>query len=309
MIGRASLTQRAALASIAAALLLIGVKSHAALATSSVALLASLADSALDLIASLVTYFAVRVAAIPADHDHRFGHGKAEALAAMGQVALISISAIAIGWRGAERLIAGAPPVRSEYGIVVSAVAIAVTFALVAYQRAVVRRTGSVAIRTDSVHYQSDLLLNLAVVAALVLDQYLGVTGADPIFGLAIAAWLLFGAWRASSQALDQLMDKEWPEAKRMHFLAIASSRPEAKGIHDLRTRSSGTHDFAQFHIWVDPMMTVAAAHDVVEAIEGDLAREFPGCEVLIHLDPEGQVDHPGDLLREIDETREQIPE
>ena len=98
-----------------------------------------------------------------------------------------------------------------------------------------VRRTGSVAIRTDSVHYQSDLLLNLSVIAALVLDQYLGLTGADPLFGLAIAAWLLVGAWRASSQALDQLMDKEWPEEKRMHFLAVASSRPEAKGIHDLQ--------------------------------------------------------------------------
>ena len=104
-------------------------------------------------------------------------------------------------------------------------------------------------------------------------------------------------------------MDREWPEEKRLRFLAIASSRPEAKGIHDLRTRSSGTHDFAQFHIWVDPAMSVAAAHDVVEAIEQDLAREFPGCEVLIHLDPEGQVDHPGDLLRETDETREAIPE
>ena len=142
------------------------------------------------------------------------------------------------------------------------------------------------------------------MIAALVLDQYLGVTGADPIFGLAIALWLLFGAWRASSQALDQLMDREWPEEKRLKFLAIASSRPEAKGIHDLRTRSSGTHDFAQFHIWVDPAMTVAAAHDVVEAIEQDLEGEFPGCEVLIHLDPEGQVDRPGDLLRELDEPR-----
>ena len=119
----------------------------------------------------------------------------------------------------------------------------------------------------------------------------------------------MWGAWRASAQALDQLMDREWPDEKRMRFLAIASSRPEAKGIHDLRTRSSGTHDFAQFHIWIEPEMTVAAAHEVVEAIENDLEREFPGCEVLIHLDPEGQVDHPGNALLETDETKEQIPE
>ena len=309
MIGRASLTQRAALASIAAALVLLGLKGYAALATGSVAILASLADSALDLIASLVTFFAVRLAAMPADRDHRFGHGKAEALAAMGQVALISISAIIIGWRAAGRLLAGAQTERAETGIAVSLAAIVVTLALVAYQRAVVRRTGSVAIRADSVHYQSDLFLNLSVIAALALDQYAGLTGADPVFGLAIAAWLLLSAWRASSEALDQLMDREWPEEKRRKFLAIASARPEATNIHDLRTRSSGAQDFAQFHIWVDPAMSVAAAHHVVEAIEQDIEREFPGCEVLIHLDPEGRIDHPGDPLRETDETRETIPE
>jgi len=306
---RAALTTRAALASVAMALFLLGLKAYAALATGSVAMLGSLADTTLDVVASLVTLFGVRIAAMPADRDHRFGHGKAEALAALAQIAIISISAVGIGWRAVDRLLHGAQTANAEYGIAVSAVAILATLALVAYQRSVVRRTGSVAIRTDAVHYQSDLLLNLAVIVALALDQYAGFTGADPVFGLAIALWLIRGAWRASSHALDQLMDREWPEEKRLRFLAIASSRPEAKGIHDVRTRSSGTHDFAQFHIWVDPKMTVEAAHEVVEAIEGDLAMEFPGCEVLIHLDPEGQVDHPGDPLREIDETREKIPE
>ena len=308
MSARAALTTRAALASVSAATLLLALKSYAAWATGSVAMLGSLADTALDLLASMVTLFAVRVAAQPADREHRFGHGKAEALAALAQIVLISISAIGIGWRAIDRLIAHERTANADYGIAVSVVAILVTFALVAYQRSVVRRTGSVAIRTDNVHYQSDLLLNLSVIAALVLDQYAGFPSADPLFGLAIALWLMWGAWRASTQALDQLMDREWPDEKRMRFLAIASSRPEAKGIHDLRTRSSGTHDFAQFHIWIDPEMSVAAAHEVVEAIEGDLAREFPGCEVLIHLDPEGQVDHPGNALLETDETKESIP-
>ena len=306
---RAELTTRAALASVAMALLLLGLKAYAALETGSVAMLGSLADTALDLLASLVTLFGVRVAAIPADRDHRFGHGKAEALAALAQVVIISVSAIGIGWRAVDRMLHGAQTAHAEYGIVVSFAAIAATLALVAYQRSVVRRTGSIAIRTDAVHYQSDLLLNLSVIAALVLDQYLGLAGADALFGLAIALWLIWGALRASSHALDQLMDREWPEEKRMHFLAVASSRPEARGIHDLRTRSSGNRDFAQFHIWIDPEMSVADAHEVVEAIEGDLEREFPGCEVLIHLDPEGQVDHPDDPLREVDETKEPIPD
>jgi ferrous-iron efflux pump FieF len=306
---RASLTTRAALASVASALFLLVLKSYAALATGSVAMLGSLADTGLDLIASLVTLAGVRVAAMPADREHRFGHGKAEALAALAQVVLISISAIGIGWRAIDRLIQGDRTANASEGIAVSIVAILVTLALVAYQRSVVRRTGSVAIRTDNVHYQSDLFLNLSVIAALALDQYAGFRGADPLFGLGIALWLIWGAWRASSHALDQLMDREWPEEKRMRFLAIASSRPEAMGIHDLRTRSSGAHDFAQFHIYVDPGMSVQAAHDVVEAIEADLEREFPGCEVLIHLDPEGHVDNPGNVLLETDETKEPIPQ
>jgi ferrous-iron efflux pump FieF len=306
---RAALNTRAALASVAVALFLLGLKAWAALATGSVAMLGSLADTALDAIASLVTLFGVRLAAQPADREHRFGHGKAEALAALVQVGIISVSALGIGWRAVQRLIVGAETTNAGDGIVVSLVALGATGLLIAYQRAVIRRTGSVAIRTDNVHYQSDLLLNVSVIAALALDQYAGLTGADPIFGIGIALWLLWGAWRASVHAIDQLMDKEWPDEKRMRFLAVASARPEAKGIHDLRTRSSGAREFAQFHIWIDPAMTVRQAHEVVEAIETDLEREFPGVEVLIHVDPEGQVDHPGNALLETDETREPIPE
>jgi ferrous-iron efflux pump FieF len=304
-----ALTTRAALASVAVALTLLGLKGWAAWATGSVAVLASLADTALDVIASLVTLFGVRVAAMPADTDHRFGHGKAEAIAALVQIGIITVSALGIFWQAAARLLAGERTAQAEYGIAVSLAAIVLTLGLIAYQRSVIRRTGSVAISTDRLHYQSDLLLNAAVIAALALDQYAGLTGADPLFGIAIALWLLWNALSASRHAVDQLMDKEWPEDKRLRFLAVASCRPEAKGIHDLRTRTSGAQDFAQFHIWVDPEMTVARAHDVVEAIESDLAREFPGCDVLIHLDPEGRVDHPGDALRETDETREAIPE
>ena len=167
---------------------------------------------------------------------------------------------------------------------------------LLAYQRFVIGKTGSVAISADHVHYQSDVLLNLAVIAALALDQYAGLPWADPVFGVGIAAALLIGAWRASSQAIDQLMDREWPEEKRQHFLSVAARHPELTGIHDLRTRSSGTHDFVQFHVWVNPAMTVAEAHRVMDEVEAKLEHEFPMTEILIHLDPEGQVDREGIL-------------
>ncbi len=298
-----SLATRAALASVATALFLLVLKGYAAWATGSVAMLGSLADTGLDVLASLITLYGVRIAAAPADYDHRFGHGKAEALAALAQVGIIAFSALAIGWRAVDRLVGGDMTANAEYGIGVSVLAIVVTLALLAYQRRVIARTRSVAIEADHVHYQSDLLLNLAVIAALVLDQYLGLTGADPVFGMLIALWLLWGAWRASSRAVDQLMDREWPEAKRRRFVEVAARHPALKGLHDLRTRTSGAHDFVQFHVWVDPDMSVAEAHRVMDEVEHKLQAEFPGVEILIHIDPEGQIDQPGNKLAETDLT------
>jgi ferrous-iron efflux pump FieF len=300
---RARLTTRAALASVAVACFLLGLKAYAAWATGSVAMLGSLADTGLDVIASCVTLFGVRVAAMPADRDHRFGHGKAESLAALVQVGIIGVSALGIGWRAVERLIHRETTANAEYGIAVSVIAIVATLGLILFQRSVIRRTGSVAIRTDSVHYSSDLLLNLSVIVALALDQYAGFSGVDPVFGILIALWLFYGAWRASAHAVDQLMDKEWPEERRQAFIAVAARHPAGKGIHDLRTRTSGANEFAQFHIWLDPAMNVVAAHDVVDEIEAELLREFPGIEVIIHVDPEGQVDQPDNPLAERDET------
>ncbi|MDB5677640.1 cation diffusion facilitator family transporter [Sphingomonas bacterium] len=288
---------RAALASVAMACALIALKSYAAWSTGSVAMLGSLADSGLDLLASLVTLYGVRLAAEPADHDHRFGHGKAEALAALFQVALIAVSAAGIAWRAILRFSDATPTTDGEFGVGVSLIAIAATFILLAYQRRVIRRTGSVAIMADNVHYQSDLFLNLSVIAAIVLDQYFGFRGADPVFGILIAAWLAWGAFQASSNAIDQLMDKEWPEEQRTRFLDVAARHPELKGIHDFRTRRAGTHDFAQFHMYVAPDMSVREAHDVVEAVENNLRKAFPRVEVLIHLDPDGHVDTDNPLI------------
>jgi ferrous-iron efflux pump FieF len=165
-----------------------------------------------------------------------------------------------------------------------------------------VKRTGSLAIGTDRLHYSSDLLLNGSVIAALALDQLVGLTGADAVFGLIIAAWLLWGAWRSSSQALNQLMDREWPDDLRESFLAAAKEYPELAGLHDLRTRTSGTHNFAQFHVWVPAEWTVQEAHDRLDAVEEELQQRFPNTEILIHVDPEGQTDRETLLPQEITE-------
>lgn len=287
----AALNRSAAYASISVALLLVGLKAWAAWSTGSTAMLGSLADTTLDLIASVATLAGVWVAAQPADKHHRFGHGKAEAVAALFQIVLISISALTLALRAVEQFFAGARTESAGDGILVSVIAMVATLALLAWQRHVIAKTNSLAISTDHVHYQSDLLLNLAVIAALALDQYAGISGSDPVFGLAIALWLGWGAWKASQEAIEQLMDREWPEEKRKQFIEVMARHPELRGVHDLRTRTSGNQDFVQFHVWVDPQMTIQDAHRVMDEIELKLLAEFPGVEILIHPDPEGHVD------------------
>jgi ferrous-iron efflux pump FieF len=161
-------------------------------------------------------------------------------------------------------------------------------------------RTRSIAIATDHLHYQSDLILNVAVIIALALDQYAGFTRADPLFGLGIALWLGWGAWKASQEAIEQLMDHEWPEDKKARFIEVLAMHPELRGVHDLRTRTSGNQDFVQFHVWIDGNMTVTHAHKVMDEIEAKLKTHFPDVEILIHPDPEGHVGESGVMAEDI---------
>ncbi len=299
---RSILVRSAAMTSIAVAVILVALKTWASWKTGSTAMLGSLADSALDLIASIATLTGVWIASMPADEDHRFGHGKAEALAAIFQVMLIALSAFGIAIRAIGQLVDGGQTTAAQEGIAVSLIAIVLTFVLLGWQRYVMRRTRSLAIQTDHLHYKSDLLLNLAVIAALVLDQFAGFGMADPLFGLAIALWLGWGAFSAAREAVDHLMDREWPEERRLAFVEAAARHPELSNLHDLRTRTSGNRDFVQFHVDLPGDMTVEQAHDIIERVEEDLCRRFPHVELLIHIDPEGHVDEPDNPLVEEDE-------
>ena len=287
------------------ATVLLGLKSYGALVTGSVAMLASLADTVLDLVASLVTLYGVHIAAQRADAEHRFGHGKAESLAALFQVMLIAASAIAIAVRAAMALAEGTPAGSPESGIIVSLIAGAATIALLTYQRSVIARTHSLAIGADYLHYQSDLALNAAVVVALLLERYAGFARADAVFGLGIALWLGWGAWSSARHAIDQLMDREWPDEKRRAFLDVAATLPALSGMHDLRTRTSGAVDFAQFHMAFPAETSVGTAHEVMDDVEAKLAAAFPGLQLIIHPDPIGHVDQEGALPATIAERSE----
>jgi ferrous-iron efflux pump FieF len=282
------LMRRATLAAVAVALVLIGLKGAVYWATGSIAMLGTLTDSLLDGAASLLNLFAVRASLAPADLEHRFGHGKAEALAGLGQSIFIFGSAGYITFEAISRLMNPEPVDYSGAGIVVVVIAIGLTLALVAYQRHVVSQTRSLAIEADSIHYRGDLLMNLSVIAALVLSGYLGLHWADPVFGILIAALIAWSAAKIVMNAFNQLMDREFSEDEREHIKDIVRQHSEVVNLHELRTRTSGIYSFIQFHLELDGEMTLAEAHRISDEVEEDVMAAFPGSEVIIHQDPAG---------------------
>lgn len=284
----ARLMRRATYASVATALLLIAAKVVAYVLTDAVSLLSTLLDSLLDAAASLVNLLAVRQALTPADREHRFGHGKAEPLAALGQSTFIAGSALFLLVQAGSRLVAPQPITNTAVGLAVMAFSIAATLLLVLYQRFVIRRTGSLAIKADALHYASDLIVNASVVVALILAGAYGWQRADPIFGAAIALYIVHTAWQIARGALDMLMDRELPDEDRRRIRAIALANPQVRAVHDMRTRASGPTTFVQMHLEVDGELTLAQAHTIADAVEAEILRVFPGAEIIIHEDPAG---------------------
>jgi len=284
----ARLARLATYASVAVALLLVTIKAIAWFTTDSVAVLSSLIDSLLDTVASIVTLFAIRKAQEPADREHRFGHGKAEPLAALAQSAFIAGSAALLLFEAGHRFITPAPVFKPELGIAVIGFTVVATLALVLFQRWVIRRTGSIAINADALHYKGDLLMNAAVVAALILSGWMGWRYADPTFATAIAIYILINAWSIVREALDMLMDRELPDGDRERIYEIARAHPETHRAHDLKTRRSGQMTFIQMHLEMDPNISLYRAHRIADEVEALILEAYPDAEVIIHQDPAG---------------------
>lgn len=279
---------RATYASLAVAMILILAKFIAWIGTGSVALLSSLVNSLVDAAASLVNFFAIRHAATPADREHRFGHGKAEPLAALGQSAFLVGSAVLLMFEAVRRLVSPAPVANPPAGIAVMLFAIVVTIALVAYQRHVVRRTGSLAIGADELHYRGDIILNFGVIATLAIGRWFAVPLLDPLFGGAVGLWIIYSAVKIARLSLVQLMDRELPDAERARVRAIAESHPDVAAVHDIRTRIAGPTAFIQLHIEMDGAMNLLRAHEISDDVEAQLQSAFPHAEIIIHEDPAG---------------------
>lgn len=286
------LVKLASWASLGVAGLLIVGKLYAWIMTGSASIMASLTDSVLDIAASAISFFIVRYALQPADDEHRFGHGKAESLAGLGQAAFICGSALLLVFHGLGRISHPAAIQHYSIGLWVSALSIVLTLILVLFQQWVVSQTQSVAIKADSLHYKGDLLLNAAVLLAVWLSAK-GVSHADGIFTILIAAFLVRNAWSIARESADSLMDKELSAQQHQQILTLVLSHPEVLGVHEMRTRQAGHTKFIQMHLEMDDDLTLYQAHQIADEVELSLVAALGSVDVIIHEDPHSLTPKP----------------
>lgn len=280
------LKKRVTAAAVIVATTLIILKAYAWVQTDSVSILSSLADSFLDLIASLLNLVAVRHAMMPADREHRFGHGKIEAISALLQSFIIMLSVLYVGYEAIERLIFPAPVSKPETGLWVMGISSLLTLGLVVYQSAVLKKIRSIAIHADAVHYKVDLLLNMGIFSSILIYQYLHITWIDAIVGFGVSLYIGRAAWQIGVSAMDILMDRELPREEIHTITQILMAHPSISGFHELKTRSSGTQKFIQVHAEMDGKISLYEAHEIAEQLERNLKEAFPDAHITIHQDP-----------------------
>ena len=282
----ARLLRLATRASVAVACTLIIAKAIAWWLSGSVSMLAGLTDSALDGVTSLLNLLAVHYALRPADDDHRYGHGKAESLAGMAQALFIGGSAVLIAFQAYERIQQPEPLGAPWLSIGVIVFSLLLTAALLTLQHRVVKQTGSNAVRADSLHYRSDMLLNGSILIALILAG-MGFHQLDAWFGLGIAGYILWSAIQIARESFSVLMDEELPTDVSQHMLELACSVPGVLGAHDLRTRISGNHWFVQLYLELPGELTLSVAHGISDQAADAIHAAYPRAEVLVHADPQ----------------------
>lgn len=283
----ARIIQLATYASVTTAAFLIAMKFFGWWVTHSVSLQASLIDSLLDAFASFINMVAVYQALKPADKEHRYGHGKAESLAGLGQALFIGASSIWLLYEAIERFTTPEPVEATGTGILIMGTAIFITLFLVGFQNYVVKKTGSTAIAADMIHYRSDILINTAVIISLSAAKFFQAGILDSIFGIVIGAYIFWCAGKIMIQAFNVLMDRELDDAERKIILTIIKSHPKVIEVRDLRTRTSGLQQFFQLNIIMDPKLSLHQADLIAEEVETDVTKAFPKSQVMIRLVPE----------------------
>lgn len=286
------LMRRVTTASLILAVFLLLLKTVAWVVTDSVAIQASLVDSLVDSIATGINFFAIRHALRPADDDHRFGHGKIEAVAAVGQSFFVAAAGLWVAFNAVFRFFRPEPVQETNFGLLVIILTILLTMGLVIYQKHAIKHSNSTVVKADHLHYKGDLFLNLAVIASLILGHEFQLFFIDPLCAFIIAGYIGFSAWQILKEGFDILIDRELPDAEKEIVSAVIKAHPKVVGFHDLKTRTSGQHRFIQLHLEMDGKLSLNEAHTISIEVVREIKEKIPQTEVLIHQDPHDDRDN-----------------
>lgn len=293
------LKKQASICSVLLAIILIIIKSIGVIYSGSLSVLSSMVDSMGDLVASMVTFTAVRFSAKPASSSHRYGFGKAEALSALIQSAFIGGSGVFIIYDGISRIIHPHPQIKSQSAIIIMIISLILTFALIAFQKYVAKKTGSRAIKADSAHYSVDVITNISIIFTLIAINLFHINWFDTVAAFFVASYLLWSSYHLVLDSLTMIMDKELGDDIRENIKKIVLSCDHIQGIHDLRTRDLGSSYIFELHLELDGNLSLNQAHQYTDNVETELLKTYPGTQIIIHQDPAGL--HENRLDYEID--------
>jgi cation diffusion facilitator family transporter len=279
--------RRTALVSVIAAIVLIAVKLATGLATHSLGLLSEALHSGTDLVAALLTFFAVGVAARPADPGHAYGHGKAEHLAALAEAGILVLASIFLAFRAVTRLTGDSHPEvhAAWYALVVLGVVIVIDASRAVVSWRAARSLQSAALQSNALHFSSDLLGSTAVLVGLVFVRS-GHQHADSVAALFVAVLVLVAATRLMRHNVDVLMDQVPAEAEAAARTAIAGMEPPVD-LKRLRMREAGGRQFADVVIGIEAGAAVGQGHDAADRVEAAVQGALPRSDVVVHVEPQ----------------------
>ena len=282
------LKRLAATLSVSLAVALCFLKIFGSIYTGSLAILSSLIDSLADVFASSLSFVAIKFSTRPASLEHRYGYGRAESISALAQAAFIAGSGLFVMYDGITRIINPAPLEQTDFGIVVMAISLIATLALIAFQKYVTKKTASPAIKADSAHYTVDVLTNLSIIISLLVVKFLGINWFDILTAFIISAYLIFNAYKLAAEAVAALTDRELSQDIKQKIIDIVTNSEGIKGYHDFRSRDLGGVYFFEIHLELDGNLTLNLTHELTDNVEDAIKRQFPDAQVIIHQDPYG---------------------
>ena len=268
---------------------LCAAKLATGMATGSLSILASALDSLMDLCTSAVNFVSIAIARSPADEEHQYGHGKAEALASLFQGAFIALGGAWFLVESVRRLLHPAPPHDELWGVLVMGVAMIATLLHGMALRQAAAKEDSNVLSAEGAHFISDVASNLGIMAALTLARVTGKPWWDPAVTALVVAYVFWLAIPIILTAVAELMDEGLPTGLRDEIgRIIRGHHPSVVGFHNFRSRRAGTRRYIEFHLELRDVREFVTAHEITEELVDKIKSAVPDADVLIHADPEG---------------------